>query len=197
MPSLRLVSLLLVAITIGSLLWSSLWYFRQVKCDRWKLIYKISIYLCMGIHGWAIAVSTDPPLWSQIGGIVLLLLILGIFWSAVAAHGQTRPAFAFDQHQVTRIVQTGPYRFVRHPFYTSFLLSQAATAMIAGQPALLLTIPWFAFFYIRAARAEESFLLSNNLADEYRDYCARTGRFLPRLVSTKRAGPAHTQSVVR
>lgn len=187
MSSLHLVALLLVAVTIGSFLWASLYYFRQVKCDRWKLVYKISIYLCMGIYGWAIAVSTTPPPWSLIGGMVLLLLILGIFWSAVAAHGKARPAFAFDQHQVERIVQTGPYRFVRHPFYTSFLLSQAATAMIAGQPALLLTIPWFAVFYFRAARNEESFLLSNDLADEYRTYCARTGRFLPRLVRPRQA----------
>ena len=187
MPTLRLLALLLVAVTIGSFIWASLWYFRQEKSNRRKSVYKISLYLCMGIHGWAIAVSNEPPLWSLIGGIVLLLLILAVFWSAVAAHGPVRPAFAFDQHQVTRIVQTGPYRFVRHPFYTSFLLAQAASAMIAGQPVLLLTIPWLAAFYVQAAREEESFLLSNDLAEEYRAYCKRTGRFLPRLPRVRQA----------
>ena len=187
MPTLRLLALLLVAVTIGSFIWASLWYFRQEKSNRRKFVYKTSLYLCMGIHGWAIAVSNEPPLWSLIGGIVLLLLILAVFWSAVAAHGPARPAFAFDQHQVTRIVQTGPYRFVRHPFYTSFLLAQAASAMIAGQPVLLLTIPWLAAFYVQAAREEESFLLSNDLAEEYRAYCKRTGRFLPRLPRVRQA----------
>lgn len=177
------VAVALIATTIASFLWAGLWYFRQEKSDPWKSVYKISIYVCMGVHGWAIVVAPNPSVWCLICGILLLLLVLIVFWSAVAAHGPSRPAFAFDQHQVTRIVQTGPYRFVRHPFYTSFMLSQVATAMIASQPVLLLTVLWLGAFYVRAAKQEESYFLSNELAVEYRSYCARTGRFLPRLTS--------------
>ncbi|UCD23138.1 MAG: isoprenylcysteine carboxylmethyltransferase family protein, partial [Gemmatimonadota bacterium] len=74
----------------------------------------------------------------------------------------------------------GPYRWVRHPLYTvgpSFFVSfgmMAQNWFIAG-----LGVVAFALMAVRTP-AEEANLIEK-FGDEYRDYMARTGRFLPRL----------------
>ena len=82
-----------------------------------------------------------------------------------------------DDHE---LIQNGPYRRVRHPMYTAFLI------MIAGM--LLLSANWFLgvppllgvlFVMINRTPKEEAMML-DRFGDEYRDYMARTGRHLPR-----------------
>lgn len=78
------------------------------------------------------------------------------------------------------LVTSGPYRFVRHPFYLSF-----AIAMVGGS---LVSANWFLFttgclplvFIIARTRIEEAMLIER-FGDEYRDYMQRTDRFVPRL----------------
>ena len=177
----------LIAAALASFLWAGLWYFRQDPgWNTRKVLYKISIYLCMALHAAAVLFFPRFLFWSMLGGSVLLAVSLALFWGAVSAHRGARPKFAFDEPQVLHLASTGPYRFIRHPFYSSFLLASAAGAMIAGRPELLLTVPWLAFFYVRAAKDEEAFLLSSDVAEPYRRYCEHTGRFVPRLKSWPR-----------
>jgi protein-S-isoprenylcysteine O-methyltransferase Ste14 len=83
-----------------------------------------------------------------------------------------------DGHQ---LIQHGPYRRVRHPMYTAFLV------MLVGM--LLLSANWLiggggiafvlALMAVRTPREER--MLIGRFGDEYRSYMARTGRYLPRL----------------
>ena len=178
----RGIALAFIAVTLGTLLWAGLWYFRQGR--EWnprKRIYKISIYTVLALHGAAILILPEPPVWSQLAGSAVLLVVLVLFWTAVAAHGDIRPKFAFDQPEAARIVTSGPYRWIRHPFYSSFMLAALGGVLISGRPELLLTIPWLACFYVRAAKEEEIFLLESPLGRQYQDYYRRTGRFFPRV----------------
>jgi protein-S-isoprenylcysteine O-methyltransferase Ste14 len=78
-----------------------------------------------------------------------------------------------------RVIQDGPYRFVRHPSY--------AAAMIAMTGIGCLTFNWLgsiaivagclAAFMIRIS-VEEKVLISS-LGDDYRQYAARTKRLIP------------------
>jgi protein-S-isoprenylcysteine O-methyltransferase Ste14 len=78
------------------------------------------------------------------------------------------------------MVTTGPYAWVRHPFYTS-----VALAIVANS---LATANWFVFttgclavtlLVIRCRTEEEN--LIERFGDEYRAYARRTGRFVPRF----------------
>ena len=80
------------------------------------------------------------------------------------------------------VVQTGPYRWIRHPGYTGGTLSAIGIglalstwlgALIAG--AVLIAA------YIMRIPLEEA-LLTRELGDDYRAYMARTKRFVPFLV---------------
>ena len=104
----------------------------------------------------------------------------GLYWWALATHGRRRPAFAFVPVAPACLVQRGPYRLVRHPIYTAYLLSWLAGAAATGQPWLLLTVLVMGALYHRAARQEEQSFLAGPLSSQYQEYRRQTGMFLPR-----------------
>jgi protein-S-isoprenylcysteine O-methyltransferase Ste14 len=77
------------------------------------------------------------------------------------------------------VVQHGPYRWVRHPSYAAGLLLLAGIGVALGSylsVALLTLIPLCT--YLMRIAAEEHALL-DMLGQPYRDYMARTKRFIP------------------
>lgn len=79
-----------------------------------------------------------------------------------------------------KLIVTGPYRFVRHPFYLG-----ALAGVVAGT---LVTANWFfgatgsvVFIVLVLRTSKEEAKLIERFGDEYRDYMRRTGRFIPRF----------------
>jgi protein-S-isoprenylcysteine O-methyltransferase Ste14 len=78
------------------------------------------------------------------------------------------------------LVTNGPYRWVRHPFYVSFLLVALANALVAANWFIAVTgIGVFALLAIRS-RIEERNLIAR-FGRDYEEYMQRTARFVPRL----------------
>jgi protein-S-isoprenylcysteine O-methyltransferase Ste14 len=78
------------------------------------------------------------------------------------------------------LVTHGPYRWIRHPFYTSAALLALGVSLIAANWFLLVAgAVVLTLLVVRTRREEE--LLVTRFGDSYRDYMQRTGRFLPRL----------------
>lgn len=77
------------------------------------------------------------------------------------------------------LVTHGPYRWIRHPLYTATLLTVVGNSLTAANWFLLAGGALvFVLMVIRTSR-EEKFLVAR-FGDAYREYMARTGRFLPR-----------------
>jgi protein-S-isoprenylcysteine O-methyltransferase Ste14 len=78
------------------------------------------------------------------------------------------------------LVITGPYRWVRHPFYCSVALAVLGNSLAAAN--LFLLAAGVAVFVLQALRTrkEEENLLAR-FGSDYRNYMQRTGRFTPRL----------------
>lgn len=80
------------------------------------------------------------------------------------------------------LVVHGPYRWIRHPLYTSAALLVGALSLIAAN--------WFFFaggaallcVLVMRTRIEEENLVAR-FGDSYRAYMARTGRFVPRILA--------------
>jgi len=92
------------------------------------------------------------------------------------------PTLAYTEDTPKAIFfQSGPYRFVRHPFYSAYLLFWLATALadpgLVG--ALLLLAPVAVYF--AAARHEEAKFARSDCAAGYQLYRPQAGMFLPRL----------------
>ena len=78
------------------------------------------------------------------------------------------------------LVTAGPYRYVRHPFYCAFILAVLANTLVAANWFLLATggTAWLVIVY-RTKKEEQN--LVARFGDDYRDYMARTRRFIPRF----------------
>ena len=78
------------------------------------------------------------------------------------------------------LVTSGPYRWIRHPMYTSVLLAAAGAAVMSHQSLDVLL--WLALLAVLVAKAgiEERALMVRY--PSYQDYKTRTTRFLPWLV---------------
>jgi protein-S-isoprenylcysteine O-methyltransferase Ste14 len=115
-------------------------------------------------------------------GVAGFVLANGLFWWALATHGRRRPNFAFVPAVPESFTASGPYRLVRHPIYTAYLLGWLGGAVASGQVWLLALVAVMAVFYYRAASQEEQLFLASPLGPQYREYRQRTGMFLPKLL---------------
>jgi protein-S-isoprenylcysteine O-methyltransferase Ste14 len=78
------------------------------------------------------------------------------------------------------LVTHGPYRWVRHPLYTTGMLSYLSFALLAEIWLIfLIAVPAFIVLAVRTSKEEAR--LVERFGEDYRGYMRRTGRFLPRL----------------
>lgn len=114
----------------------------------------------------------------QVVGIAVLIMAFSLHWWARAHLRQFYVEDIVFQEGHT-LVNTGPYRHVRHPTFTSFLMIALGLLLVnPALPTLLATL--YAFWdFCRAAKKEEALLCEK--LDGYANYVRRTGRFLPQL----------------
>lgn len=89
-----------------------------------------------------------------------------------------------DPGEKTPLVLTGPYAYVRHPIYALSSLLMVATVMVMPSPLMIVLALLHLTCLQWEARREEQHLLATN-GQEYAGYCARVGRFVPRLFARR------------
>jgi protein-S-isoprenylcysteine O-methyltransferase Ste14 len=80
------------------------------------------------------------------------------------------------------VVDTGPYRLVRHPIYSGLILAALATAIEKGTSFALLGATTMTLAFYTKARREERFLRAELGDHAYDAYARKTAMLLPRLV---------------
>jgi protein-S-isoprenylcysteine O-methyltransferase Ste14 len=131
---------------------------------------------------WLSRVSFPLPTWLRWTGVgiaVFGFLLLQWAQNTLANSWSDTPRMMKEQTLITSV----PYRWVRHPIYSAFL-------MILGS-ILLVSANWFiglcwlgmtAIEVISRIGFEES-LMIEYFGDQYRTYMKQTGRLLPRLTN--------------
>ena len=131
-------------------------------------------YFDFGPMAWQILPQNEITFFT---GAVLLLAGLGFaVWARVhlGQYWSGSVALKAGHH----LIQTGPYRWVRHPIYTGILIGIAGTAVAIGEVrgffalGLLTLIFWF------KSRSEER-LLMTQFGQEYTRYREEVGALLP------------------
>lgn len=131
------------------------------------------------LTGLFLLCSTQLSLWHCIVGIGLLAMSQALLRAAVRATTNSKLSLAFSGDVPTNLNRSGPYRFIRHPFYTSYSLTWLAAAVASSHPAAFVALFIMAAFYLSAARQEERKFQSSSLAESYRQYRKSTGMFFP------------------
>ena len=145
----------------------------------------------LGLVGWTglLIYMVDPawmawscvllPTWVRWVGVGLMMLAftLAIWTFRHLGKNITDTVVTRAEHF---LVTTGPYQWVRHPFYVA-----AGSGFLAVS---LMTANWFvaitgglafALLVVRTRKEEEK--LVQRFGDTYREYMQKTGRFLPRI----------------
>lgn len=102
-----------------------------------------------------------------------------VFAWGVATIRCGRLTAAFSDDAPSELITSGPFRFVRNPFYASYLLAYLQAVLASHSPWAILPLLGMWCIYRRAAGLEEQKFRRSHLAETYRHYAACTGRFLP------------------
>jgi len=117
----------------------------------------------------------------QIFGFALMVIGGMLSWWASSTLGK----FMVPEIMVAkdhRLVTEGPYRWIRHPAYTAFILVLSGLSLLYMNPVLGITTVLAAVLAVYRAGKEERLLSSPKaFGHAYVQYKKRTGRFLPRL----------------
>jgi protein-S-isoprenylcysteine O-methyltransferase Ste14 len=143
------------------------------------LLLGLSVLAYLVEPGWMAWAALDLPAWLRWAGAALgLVAAFFVHWTLEALGENLTDTVAVRAGHT--LVTNGPFRWVRHPYYLGFLLLVVATFLLSRN--WFIGIVGLVVFVLLAVRtpAEERKLVER-FGDEYRQYTARTGRFLPRF----------------
>lgn len=122
-----------------------------------------------------------PPFWLVVGAGVLGLGGAVISYVAIGQNPFAAPTIHDQSGEGQRVIQTGLYGIVRHPFYAGMLLFYAGAALWLGSTAAALATVAFLAMTLARIVIEEAWL-RRNLAG-YETYARRVrGRLIPYLL---------------
>jgi protein-S-isoprenylcysteine O-methyltransferase Ste14 len=112
-----------------------------------------------------------------VGIAVLCLGLLLRYWSIQVLGRYFRTTVEIEKGQ--KLIQSGPYKLIRHPSYSGIFLFCIGYGLIAQNwlsLAIVVSLPAIALLYrIRIEEAE----LTNGMGDRYKEYIKRTKKLIP------------------
>lgn len=139
---------------------------------------KPKIYVVLQIVAFGLVITTSKVIPTNLVSLIFILTgsTLG-FWAMYTMK------FKFpiepSNSKVTKIYQEGPYRYIRHPMYTSLIL--LGTGFIINEPKIQNVLALvFMIVILQLKSSYEEILLSAKFK-EYTDYKDNSKKFIPFL----------------
>jgi protein-S-isoprenylcysteine O-methyltransferase Ste14 len=147
--------------------------------EGWVLVQGV-LFVLVAAAGWSLPGAVDPTIASALDlagrGLVVGALVVALSASLLL---RSRDAFTANPRPrpQARLVDHGPYRFVRHPIYAAIVLAGLGWALArASGVALLLDLVLLIFFDLKRRR-EEAWLVERVAG--YAAYMRRTAALIP------------------
>ena len=156
---------------------------RTRRQDRGSFLLIYAGVVVYFIIAFSFASSGVAKLPNSVFYLGIFFMVLGIVirqW-AIAVLGRFFSRTVAVQERQT-VVETGPYRYVRHPSYTGALIFFVGfgLALLSGG-AVLALVPIFAVAYGYRIQVEEKLLIAE-LGEAYVSYARRTKRLIPFVI---------------
>ena len=114
-------------------------------------------------------------------GILLILAGVAFRWYAVRTLGRFFTLQVAIQPGQT-VVESGPYRLIRHPSYTGSLISLLGLGFVLSNWLSLVAVLLFTILGYSYRIWVEEMTLVNALGEPYREYMKRTKRIIPFVI---------------
>jgi protein-S-isoprenylcysteine O-methyltransferase Ste14 len=122
--------------------------------------------------------GTSLPFWLQGAGLLMMIASLLLLGWAMGQNPHFEATVRIQEDQAHRVIESGPYRIVRHPGYVAGILLLFGMALVFGSRWAILPAALGAAALVLRTAAEDRFLQAN--LEGYRDYARRTRfRLLP------------------
>ena len=181
---LKVVALALALSCFASFTWAIFTLFKRRNEAALTLMHAVSVFGSFFFVAQVVALllaQADADRMVFMVGLLLYMASLALFWWAVPFARNAAFGTAFAGVIPAHVVREGPYRFIRHPFYASYLLFWIAGVLVSQNWWLLLSAVVMGALYATAIRQEEHELLGGSFSSQYKEYMERTGCLLPRL----------------
>lgn len=130
----------------------------------------------------------------QVVGVVLIFLGLALHWWARTHLCEFYAERSSDIQAGQHVVDSGPYRYVRHPIYSSYFVIAIGFALVNPALPTLLLLAYTLVDFSLAPIREERLLVKN--VPGYAEYRDRTPLFFPRFRRSK-TNPIESPNVDR
>lgn len=151
----------------------------EKQAGRWRILV---LLIAAAIAFFMI--NHDAILWSYtltigiIADIVTLMGLIIILWARTVLGGNWSTSTVLKENH--ELIQSGPYRYVRHPIYSGLLLMVLGAAIFYGRAIVFVALAISFIASLLRAREEEK-LLTRHFPEEYPNYKARVKAFIPFL----------------
>ncbi len=167
-------------IIIGCHTWSLRYHFDMPIVPSGVKVISALVIISAVILSYLSFNVEQPPI-AQMVGFVFLIVSFILFWITIRESSEAKLLGAFDEKLPHGLLKTGPYAYVRHPFYTSYLILWIGWAIAAWTVWAIIPVVFMTVTYWNAARDEENKFSKTEMANEYQEFVATTGRFFPKI----------------
>lgn len=156
----------------------------DVRTLEWKsrvfaVAFVVAVSSTIGFQG----VYPRQELAAQLLSAILLMTSHGLFFWAAAVNKQKKLTAVHSSDVPKHLMTSGPYAYIRHPFYSAYITAFIASAVASKHLIPLACAVLCCLHYYCAAKLEERKFSQSILGSEYAKYRAHTGMFFPRLWS--------------
>ncbi len=124
---------------------------------------------------WMLWTLSETMLWAAFGAALLSFAFC--WWARIEMGRLWAPLVSRTAEH--RIVDTGPFRLVRHPIYTGLIGAAVATAAASGHLLAVFGAALVAIGFWMKGRLEETFLRQQLGAEAYDAYARRVPMLIP------------------
>lgn len=142
---------------------------------------KSTALISAALQLYYLKINTQPNMNLQATSEGLFVMSFLLFGLALLSNRKHRLSEIYSTDAPKFLNRTGPYRYLRHPFYVSYLMSYLAGFVATLNPILFAQFAAMVFIYWKAAKFEEGKFSQSNLKTDYLNYTKKTGMFIPKF----------------
>lgn len=176
---LYLLASVLYVLALMVFLWARFNFFKSDLHSSKSYLLKITIGIALLTCILIVAEKNHNTIRSLFS-ILLSTCSLSLFVVSIREFHNDMPMLALSSNQTEKLVFTGPYSFVRHPIYLSYIINWIAPVVLTLNIFAAVAVMGIITMYINIAIAEERVIEQSPLSHSYRLYQREVPMLIPR-----------------